>query len=89
MATKTTRYIDSTGRIILPVHIRKALNLTEGRCVEIDMDGGIIRVKPIEERCCICGDPVKGKPFVQTITVHGEKKYVCGHCFAGLKDVEK
>lgn len=88
MATKTTRYIDSTGRIILPVHIRKALNLTEGRCVEIEMDGGEIRIKPIEERCCICGGIVKGKPYTQAITVNGEKKYVCAQCFTALEDAE-
>ena len=55
MATKATRYVDAQGRIILPAHIRKALNLTEGHCVEIEIEDGSIRIRPIEERCSICG----------------------------------
>lgn len=33
MEKKSTRYLDAQGRIILPNHIRKALNLVPGSAV--------------------------------------------------------
>lgn len=76
MAVKTTRYMDAQGRIIIPTHIRKALNLTAGKCVEVDMEeGGTIRITPAEERCVICGEPVTDKAHVK---VTG--KNICESC---------
>lgn len=76
MAVKTTRYMDAQGRIIIPTHIRKALNLTAGKCVEVDMDDtGTIRITPTEERCVICGEPVSNKAH---ITASG--KNICASC---------
>lgn len=89
MRTKSTRRLDGQGRVILPAHIRKALNLSPESTVTIEMeDDGSIRIRPTEERCCICGEGVAGAPFVQEITVRNETRYVCGYCFAGLHDRE-
>lgn len=74
--TKTTRYIDAQGRIILPAHIRKALNLTEGRCVELDIEeDGSLRLRPTEERCHICG---RVTSFIPSMRVH--EKIICCEC---------
>ena len=77
---KTTRYVDAQGRIILPAHIRKALNLTEGHCVEIEIEDGTIRVRPIEERCSICGQPVTGKSYIKA-----QDKIICKECANAIK----
>ena len=90
MITKSTRRLDGQGRVILPAHIRKALNLTPESTVTIEMEAdGSIRIRPTAERCCICGEGVAEKPYTQTIEIHNETKYVCAYCFAGLKDRER
>ena len=56
MKAKSVRRLDGQGRVILPAHIRKALNLAQDSAVTIDMtEDGEIRIKPAKERCCICG----------------------------------
>lgn len=74
---KTTR-MDAQGRVILPPHIRKAMNLTPGSGVDVDLDAdGTIRIRPAEERCVICGenpgDCIK-------IEVGPHTKHVCRNC---------
>ena len=79
---KTTRYMDSLGRINLPMHIRKELNLGTGQVVEVTLDDdGSIRIRPTTERCCICGDAVgaDGKPHI-TLAAGPEPKLICNEC---------
>lgn len=76
MTNKTTRYVDAQGRVILPAHIRKALNLSEGHCLEIELDqDGCIRLRPTEERCCVCGKPVTDQPHIS----RGDR-HICREC---------
>ena len=75
MKAKTTRYIDAAGRIVLPAHIRNQFNLTTGRCVEVEIEDGIIKLKPTDERCTICGKPVSD---IAHITICD--KFVCDQC---------
>lgn len=80
MATKTTRYVDDQGRIVLPAHIRTALNLASGNVVEVALeDDGTIRIRPTYERCCICGEGVEGQHRAE-ITVGTGKKFICYNC---------
>lgn len=80
MTTKATRIIDPQGRVILPPHIRKALNLNGGNVVEVRLeDDGSIRIRPTSERCCICGEGVEGKNFTQ-LTTGPFRKLICYHC---------
>lgn len=77
---KTIRYIDAQGRIILPAHIRKALNLTEGSCVEVDIeDDGTIKIKPTQERCHICGR-------TETPYIRINEKLVCLDCAEAIAE---
>ena len=79
MATKATRYVDNQGRIILPAHIRKALNLGSGNVVEMSLDDdGTLRITASKERCAVCGNSVEGKHRAQ-IEANG-KKFVCYEC---------
>ena len=60
MATKSVRIIDPQGRIIIPNHIRSALNVAPGNLLEVVLDDdNTIRVRPVEERCAICGKSVE------------------------------
>lgn len=56
LATKAIRYMDDQGRINIPNHIRRALNLKGGNVVEVALeDDGTIRLNASEERCSLCG----------------------------------
>ena len=80
MTTKSTRYLDAQGRIILPSHIRKALNLAPGSTVEVDMeDAYTILIRPADRRCALCGVRLTENEG-RTITVWSGEKHVCGLC---------
>ena len=80
MKTKSVRRLDGQGRVILPSHIRKAMNLTTDSAVTIDMtEGGKIIITPTQERCCICGEGVEGQPHITIGTWNGDKK-ICKTC---------
>lgn len=86
MRAKTTRYIDKQGRIILPAHIRNALNLTSGRVVEIAMEeDGTVRIIPTQERCAFCGEGLEDVPHI-TITVGPSTKHICSNCEKQIKE---
>ena len=72
--TKTTR-MDAQGRVILPPHIRKELNLNAGQPVSVSLDGGTIKIQPAEDRCVICG----GAAHDDGIVFHNEKR-ICKTC---------
>lgn len=75
---KTIRYLDQQGRVILPSHIRKALNLSQGTVLEITLnEDNTIRIKPTEERCVICGS-VSKEDYIKA-----HDKIVCEKC-AGM-----
>lgn len=89
MAVKTQRYLDAQGRIILPNHIRKALNLTAGKVVEIDMDqDGTVRIRATQERCALCGEGLEGVPHT-TIEVGTGTKHICAACVQQIRDKEE
>lgn len=73
--TKTTRYLDAQGRVILPLHIRKELNLTKGKVVEVSLEGDTIMIRPTELRCALCGAPIVRQ---NRMTIHD--KPVCAVC---------
>lgn len=56
MATNKTTRMDAQGRVILPPHIRKELNLNAGQLVTVSLEGGTIQIRPAEDRCELCGE---------------------------------
>ena len=69
------RYMDDQGRVILPAHIRKELNLNPGSVVEVEMEGDTITITPSAERCCICGRSIEETPLELT-----KDKKICFGC---------
>ena len=47
---KIIRKIDSLGRIVIPMDIRKALNLSNGDDIEINITGESILIKKSENK---------------------------------------
>ena len=75
--TGIVRPVDSLGRIVLPVELRRTLNITPEDSVEIFTNGQSIVLKKFQPSCVFCGEAenvemVKGK-------------YVCRNCLNELK----
>lgn len=86
---KTARCTDSQGRIIIPNHIRKALDLTPETRLNITLEGNdTIVIKIAETRCVICGEGVEDKPSVK-FTVGAEERHVCSRCGKAIEKVGK
>ena len=80
MATKSTRYLDNQGRVIIPSHIRKALNLGPNNVVSVELDdNNCIRIRATDERCSLCGESVSGKGHT-TIKAGAGEKFICYNC---------
>lgn len=78
------RRLDEQGRVIIPNHIRKGLNLGPGSLVEITMaEDNTIQIRPAEENCCICGKSLEGK---DTINV-AKHKMMCLECAEAIAKV--
>ena len=84
MANKPTRIIDKWGRVMIPNHIREALDLAPGNRVDIRLHpDGTIHIRVEEARCAICGKAVEGKEHAELDKGSG-RKHVCGDCIALL-----
>lgn len=79
MATSKTTRMDAQGRVIIPPHIRKELNLNAGQKVTVSLEAGAIQIRPAEELCAICGKPAKDEPFIRPSEVP-----ICRSCAEGI-----
>ena len=78
-ATGIVRKVDELGRIVLPIELRRTLNVHIKDPLEIFVDGEYIMLKKYEPACIFCGNAKD----VQSI--HG--KNVCADCIEELKNL--
>ena len=76
-STGIVRKIDELGRIVLPVEMRRVLDIAEKDLLEIYVDGGDIILRKYQPTCIFCGSE-KG------ITQFKEKN-ICSACMKKLK----
>lgn len=75
------REIDSVGRVVIPMQLRKELGIVErGSAVEMFSDGKQIILKKAVPTCLMCGAEV------DLVEVDG--KYICKVCLEKLKSIE-
>lgn len=55
-ATGIVRKVDELGRIVLPIELRRTLNIAEKDSLEIYVEDDSIVLKKYEPCCCFCGD---------------------------------
>lgn len=55
-ATGIVRKVDELGRIVLPIELRRNLNINIKDPVEIYVDGEFILLKKYEPTCIFCGE---------------------------------
>lgn len=78
-STGIVRKIDELGRIVLPVEIRKVLDIKNKDSVEIFTDGDRIVLSKYQPSCSFCGD-------VNDI-VYFEGKRICSACLEKIKQL--
>lgn len=76
-ATGITRKIDELGRIVLPIELRRGLDIGEKDALEIYVEDEKIILKKYKQSCAFCGNDENIIEF--------KSKYVCADCIAQLK----
>ncbi len=76
-STGIVRKIDELGRIVLPIEIRRTMNLERSDAVEIFVDEEKIILRKYEPSCVFCGNS-------DNVTLF-KGKLVCAECLNSLK----
>ena len=76
-STGIVRKVDELGRIVLPIEMRRTLDIAERDPLEIYVDGDSIILKKLQTACVFCGNTKEVVSF--------EGKNVCPECIARLK----
>ena len=78
-STGIVRKVDELGRIVLPIEMRRTLDIGEKDALEIYVEGDTIILKKYEPACIFCGDS-------KDITVF-KGKNICPKCLKELKEL--
>ena len=77
-ATGSVRRIDELGRVVLPIELRRTMNLEVRDPVEIFMEGEAIVLRKYEAACLFCGGSHQLTAF--------KGKQICGECLRQLRE---
>ena len=78
-STGIVRKVDELGRIVLPIELRRTLDIAEKDALEIYVDGDAIMLKKYVPACVFCGETKK--------IVQYSGKNVCAECLRKLKQI--
>lgn len=78
-ATGIVRKVDELGRIVLPIELRRTLDIEIKDPIEIYVDGDFILLKKYEPACIFCGNAKN----VSSI----KGKNVCTDCLKEMKSL--
>ena len=76
-STGIVRKMDDLGRVVIPIELRRTLEIAEKDPLEIYVDGNMIILKKYEPACIFCGDAK------DVVTYKGRN--ICANC---LKDMQ-
>lgn len=74
------RKIDELGRIVLPIELRRTLNIDIKDPVEIFIEGDLIILKKYEPACIFCGEAANVENF--------RGKNICKSCAKELGGID-
>ena len=77
-STGIVRKVDELGRIVLPIELRRTLDIAEKDSLEIYMDGPSIVLRKYQPACIFCDDAK------DVIMFHG--KNICPKCIKALQE---
>lgn len=76
-STGIVRKVDELGRIVLPIELRRTLDIAEKDALEIYVEGSAIVLKKYRPTCVFC-DSVKGVSVFKG-------KNICAKCLQDLR----
>ena len=77
-STGIVRRVDNLGRIVLPIELRRTLNIEIKDLLEIFVEGESVILRKYEPTCVFCGEDKRISNF--------RGKCVCANC---LRDLQK
>jgi transcriptional pleiotropic regulator of transition state genes len=77
-STGIVRRVDELGRIVLPIELRRTLEIAEKDALEIYVDGESVILKKYQPACIFCGNAKD--------VVNYKGKNICPACFKELSD---
>ena len=78
--TGVSRALDSLGRIVIPVELRRQFDIKENEKIEFFIEGDRIIMKKVINSCVFCNGKEELIPF--------NDKYICTECLSALKKTE-
>lgn len=76
-STGIVRKVDELGRIVIPMELRRTLDIAEKDALEIFVEGDQVILKKYEPACVFCGDAKD--------TINYKGKIICSNCLKELK----
>ena len=76
-ATGIVRRVDELGRIVLPIELRRTMDIAEKDAIEIYVDGASIILRKYEPTCIFCGDAKN--------VINYRGKNICPNCLKEMK----
>ena len=77
-STGVVRRVDELGRIVIPIELRRTLDLADRDCLEIFTEGEQIILKKYQPACIFCGE-------AQDV-INYKGKNVCKCCMEDIKN---
>ncbi|MDF2503680.1 AbrB/MazE/SpoVT family DNA-binding domain-containing protein [Clostridium sp.] len=77
-STGVVRKVDELGRVVIPIELRRTLEIAEKDALEIYVEGEHIILKKYQPACIFCGD-------ARDVTNYRGKN-ICKSCMAELKN---
>lgn len=78
-STGIVRKVDELGRIVLPIELRRTLEIAERDSLEIYVEGSTIILKKYEPACIFCGDAKD--------VVNYKNRNICRTCLDEMKKI--
>ncbi|MCL5040768.1 MAG: AbrB/MazE/SpoVT family DNA-binding domain-containing protein [Firmicutes bacterium] len=75
-STGIVRKVDELGRVVIPIELRRTLDIEEKDSLEIYVDGDKIILKKYEPACVFCGSATNVEYF--------KGKLVCRDCISQM-----
>ncbi len=77
-STGIVRKVDELGRVVLPIELRRTLDIAEKDALEIYVDGATIILRKYEPACIFCDNAKDIKVY--------KGKNICPDCLKELKE---
>ncbi len=79
--TGIVRRLDQLGRVVLPMELRRTMNIAEKDSLEIFVEGENIVLRKYQPTCIFCGEESDLKQF--------EEKNICSKCSNKISNLKK